>query len=119
LIRLEEERLEAEEKARIAKRPRHDTLNFKTLAEADQPQELSKLSETMKSVSQDAGPRRVGDPEAFNYAEEAKHQKAVKQLREQVEDLKVVSRAKVTTNRIYCAAYHPEVTKDLIFFGGS
>ncbi|KAF9564603.1 WD40 repeat-like protein [Agrocybe pediades] len=117
LIRLEEERLEAEEKARIAKRPRHDVLNFKTLAETDEPQELSKLSETMATVSQYEGPKRVGDPEAFNYREEAKHQKAVKELRAQVEGLKVVARAKVTTNRIYCAAYHPEVTKDLIFFG--
>lgn len=31
--------------------------------------------------------------------------------------MKVISRAKVTQDRIYCAAYHPEVTKDLIFFG--
>jgi hypothetical protein len=35
-----------------------------------------------------------------------------------VHDLKVVARAKVVTERIYCAAYHPEKTKDLIFFGG-
>lgn len=32
--------------------------------------------------------------------------------------LKVVSRAKVTQDRVYSAAYHPEITKDLIFFGG-
>jgi hypothetical protein len=32
--------------------------------------------------------------------------------------LKVVAQAKVTAVRIYSAAYHPEVSKDLIFFGG-
>jgi len=62
--------------------------------------------------------RRVGDPEAFNYEDDAKHRAAAKYLREKVENLKVVSRAKVTTNRVYCAVYHPEVTKDIVFFGG-
>lgn len=70
----------------------------------------------MQSVAQVS--RRVGNPEAFAYTEEAKHVAAVKELRDKVQNLKVVSRAKVTTNRVYCAAYHPEVTKDLIFFGG-
>ncbi|KAF8197453.1 WD40-repeat-containing domain protein [Pholiota molesta] len=109
------EQEEALERARIAKRPRHDTLNFHTLAETDSPQDVSELSATMQSVAQVS--RRVGNPEAFAYAEEAKHVAAVKELRDKVQNLKVVSRAKVTTNRVYCAAYHPEVTKDLIFFG--
>lgn len=30
-----------------------------------------------------------------------------------------MSRAKVTQDRIYSAAYHPEKSKDLIFFGGT
>jgi hypothetical protein len=110
-------RLEAEEKARIAKRPRHDVLNFKTLAETDEPQEISQLSRTMQNVAQTLG-RHVGDPEAFNFQDEAKHKTAVNYLREKLENLKVVSRAKVTTNRVYCAAYHPETTKDILFFGG-
>ncbi|KAF8964048.1 WD40-repeat-containing domain protein, partial [Flammula alnicola] len=117
LAKQAEERLLAEEAARIAKRPRHDTLNFHTLAETDSPQEVSKLSVTMQSVAQVTGGRRVGDPEAFTFAEDAKYKAAVKELREKVQHLRVVSRAKVTTNRVYCAAYHPEVTKDLIFFG--
>lgn len=114
--RLEEERKQAEEKARIAKRPRHNVLNFHTLAETDSPQDIAQLSTTMESVAQVS--RAVGDPEAFAFSEEAKHKSALKELRDKVENLKVVSRAKVTTNRIYCSAYHPEVTKDLLFFGG-
>jgi len=110
-------RLEAEEKARIAKRPRHDVLNFKTLSETDEPQKISRLSQTMENVAQTSC-RRVGDPEAFNFQDDAKHKTAVKYLREKLENLKVVSRAKVTTNRVYCAAYHPEITKDILFFGG-
>jgi len=33
--------------------------------------------------------------------------------------LKVVARAKVMQDRVYSAAYHPDPTKDLIFFGGA
>jgi hypothetical protein len=32
--------------------------------------------------------------------------------------MKVVARAKVTQDRVYSAAYHPDPTMDLIFFGG-
>lgn len=71
----------------------------------------------MEAVAQTSG-RRVGDPEAFNFEDDAKHRAAAKDLRDKVENLKVVSRAKVTTNRVYCAVYHPEVTKDIVFFGG-
>ncbi len=39
-------------------------------------------------------------------------------LRARLQNMKVVARAKVTQNRVYSAAYHPEPTKDLIFFGG-
>jgi hypothetical protein len=65
--------------------------------------------------------RRVPDPEAYAFNDEGSSQKeerAVTEIREKVQDLKVVARAKVVTERIYCAAYHPEKTKDLIFFGG-
>lgn len=113
----EEEKLLAQEQARAAKRPRHDVLNFKTLIETNEPQGLSNLSTTMDSITQFSGSRPSGNPEAFVFDDDRKHQSAVKELREQVQGLKVISRAKVTMNRIYCAAYHPEVSKDLIFFG--
>ena len=41
-----------------------------------------------------------------------------KALQRRMKGLKVVSRAKVTTDRIYSAAYHPDPSKDLVFFGG-
>jgi len=65
--------------------------------------------------------RRVPDPEAYAFNGEdssQKEERALTEIREKLHDLKVVARAKVVTERIYCAAYHPEKTKDLIFFGG-
>jgi hypothetical protein len=119
LAKEEEERLLVQEQARAAKRPRHDVLNFKTLVEANEPQEVSNLSTTMNSIVQFSASRRSENPEAFVFDNDGKHQSALKNLQEQMQDLKVISRAKVTMNRIYSAAYHPEVSKDLIFFGGS
>lgn len=63
-----------------------------------------------------AQPKRVGTVESISESREAKD---VQELRDKMQSLKVVSRAKVTQDRIYSAAYHPEVTKDLVFFGGS
>ena len=63
-------------------------------------------------------PRPVGSVDSFDYKEEKRHETEVAELREKMQGLKVVSRAKVTQDRIYSAAYHPEPTKDLIFFGG-
>lgn len=94
-------------------------MNFKTLSETDSPQDLSNLSTTMQNVKQCR--RRVPDPEAYAFNGEGSSQKeerALKEIRDKVHDLKVVARAKVVTERIYCAAYHPEKTKDLIFVGG-
>jgi len=118
-IRLEEEKLEAEEKARAAKRPRHDTLNFISLIENNDPQDMQVLTDTMKEIEQKKQPRRVQDPDAIAFDDEKKHTREVEALRKQLKELKVVARAKVTENRIYCAAYHPEPTKDLLFFGGT
>lgn len=112
-----EERLEAEERARVAKRPRHQNLHLATLAEEHEPEELSTLSTALQKVAQSAQPKRPGDPEAFTFDDD-KENPIVSELREKLQSLKIVSRAKVTQNRIYSAAYHPEVSKDLIFFGG-
>jgi hypothetical protein len=40
-------------------------------------------------------------------------------LRARFQNMKIVARAKVTQDRVYSAAYHPEPTKDLVFFGGA
>jgi hypothetical protein len=110
--------LEAEERARIAKRPRHHELDLSTLAEEEDVQELSSLSTALQTISQKAQPKRVGDSDGFNFDDIKKDEAAVAELREKLWGLKVVSRAKVTLDRVYSAAYHPDVTKDLIFFGG-
>ncbi|KAJ7219325.1 WD40-repeat-containing domain protein [Mycena pura] len=111
----EEEREEAEQMARLAKRPRHTELDLATLAEGEEAEDLASLSVAFQQVSQTSTHTR--DEDAFQSDEETEEDKLVAEIREKVEDLKIVSRAKVTQDRIYSAAYHPEVTKDLIFFG--
>ena len=66
-------------------------------------------------------PKRIANQDAFVFEDakdKDKDQAAVADLREKLESMKIVARAKVTQNRIYSAAYHPEISKDLIFFGG-
>lgn len=112
-----EERMEAEERARQAKRARHEDLQINALAEDEEERDIANLSAALQNVSQNR--RRVRDEDAFSSEDEAEEENLVTELRDKLQDLKVVSRAKVTQDRIYSAAYHPEVTKDLIFFGGS
>lgn len=107
-----EEALEAEEHARAAKRPRHQDLVLATLVEDAEPEHLSSLSEALNVAAQG---KRIGIIESKQESQEAKE---LKELRDKFQGLKVVSRAKVTQDRVYSAAYHPEITKDLIFFGG-
>ena len=56
---------------------------------------------------------------SFTYEDTEEEEREVAQLRKKLTKLKIVARAKVTMNRIYCAQYHPEKSKDLIFFGGN
>jgi hypothetical protein len=102
----------------MAKRPRHHDLDISTLAEEEDSQKLSALSSALHNVAQSSQPRRTGDPEAFTFDNDKSDEACVAELREKLQGLKVVSRAKVTQDRIYSAAYHPEITKDLICFGG-
>ena len=57
--------------------------------------------------------------ESFAYEDTDQEEREVAELRKKLTKLKIVARAKVTTNRVYCAQYHPEKSKDLIFFGGN
>ncbi|THH05759.1 hypothetical protein EW145_g4564 [Phellinidium pouzarii] len=114
-----EERLEAEERARQARKPRHQDLDLKSLSEtADMsPEELSALTMTLQTVAQKPQPRRTAEYDAFIFDDEVKEEQEVTRLKESLKKLKVASRAKVTQDRVYSAAYHPEKSKDLIFFG--
>ncbi|KAG6845324.1 hypothetical protein H0H87_010781 [Tephrocybe sp. NHM501043] len=120
LIRAQEaeERLAAEERARMASRPRRHDLELASLFSEEEAEEISSLRATLQDIAQKPNPRRVADTEAFTYDNDNKKQEShVTELRERLQSLKIVSRAKVTQDRVYSAAYHPEVSKDIIFFG--
>ena len=116
----EEERLAAEERTREAKKPRHGELDLETLAgqEEWEPGALSGLSSRLQSLLETRHPRRMADQDAFVSEKDRKEEAEVEALRQRFKDMKVVARAKVTQDRVYCAAYHPDPTMDLIFFGG-
>ncbi|KAH8116932.1 WD40 repeat-like protein [Phellopilus nigrolimitatus] len=115
----EEERFEQEERARQAKKPRHEDLDLSALAEAAEltPKEFSSLTATLQLVAREPQPRRIASRDAFVFDNDSKDKEEISRLKESLQNLKVVSRAKVTQERIYSAAYHPEKSKDLIFFG--
>ncbi|KAG1753431.1 WD40-repeat-containing domain protein [Suillus lakei] len=113
----EQERLEAEEKARLAKRPRHQELDLTTLGDELEESELSSLRSSLQAVTNVPLSKRAADADAFVFHEDRKNEAEVKELRKRLQQLRVVSRAKVTSFRVYSAAYHPEATKDLVFFG--
>jgi len=114
-----EERIEAEERARIAKRPRHDELDLKALLDDEDLDVVTSFSSELQSIAQNSRPINVPeDSDIFVYEDNKEDDRAVADLRKKLKGLKIVSRAKVTQDRVYSAAYHPEPTKDLIFFGG-
>ncbi|KAI0322216.1 WD40-repeat-containing domain protein [Amylostereum chailletii] len=115
----EEERLAEEERAREAKKPRHHELDISTLAdgEAWDARQLSSFMDLIQTLGSKRHTRRLPDQDAFVFEEDTKEEVEVAALRTRLQKLKVVARAKVTIDRVYSAAYHPEVTKDLIFFG--
>lgn len=87
------------------------------LLEDNEAQEVMALTSSLQVVTQNVNPRRVGDNKAHQYDED-NDEDAVKKLKKNFQKLKIVARAKVTGDRVYSSAYHPEVSKDLIFFGG-
>ncbi|KAK7467183.1 hypothetical protein VKT23_004241 [Stygiomarasmius scandens] len=113
-----EERIEAEERARIAKRPRHDELDLKALLDDEDLDVVASFSSELQSIAQNSRPINVPeDSDIFVYEDDKEDDRAIADLRKKLKGLKIVSRAKVTQDRVYSAAYHPEPTKDLIFFG--
>lgn len=74
------------------------------------------LEQILKTVNA----RRAAGKDAFTFDDDEDGEaKEVADLKKRLLKMKVVARAKVCKDRIYSAAYHPEVTKDLIFFGGA
>lgn len=114
--------MEAEERARQARRPRHDDLELSTLLEPSEPSEEDKssLRTTLNELVQKSYCRRIADRNDFTFEEDDRdrEKEEVQDLRTRLQDMVVVSRAKVTQDRVYSSAFHPEKSKDIIFFGG-
>jgi hypothetical protein len=105
---------------RKAKKPRHGVLDLEMLAEQEEwePGALTGLRSKFQSLLQAQHPRRSSSQDAFVFEKDKEEAAEVAALRERFQNMKVVARAKVTQNRVYSAAYHPDPTADLIFFGG-
>lgn len=88
-----------------------------TLQEDDNDNNIESLT-TQWSEQVSKLDRKVGDSSAFAYEDDRRHEREVEELRQKLQKLKVVSRAKVTNSRIYSSAYHPDPAKDIVFFGG-
>lgn len=116
--REEEERLEAAEREREAKRPRHHKLDLDTMGDDLTSEDLSALRSTFQVLLQTPRPKGVGGDDVLDFDDDKQEKAEVKDLKEKFGKLKIVARAKVTQDRVYSAAYHPEPTKDLILFGG-
>ncbi len=113
-----EARLEAEERARIAKLPRHQDLELSVLLGEEGLPEIDNLTSAFSSLTHNSHPRRTGGTEAYVFQDDKKDKAAAEELRTRLKSMKIFSRAKVTQDRVYSCAYHPEPTKDIIFFGG-
>lgn len=104
---------------RVARLPRHQKLDLETLGVGEQtPEENAELRASLNKLSYQ---REFFEPGSMSdaYFEEKLVNSALEELRQELKEMVVVSRAKVTQNRIYSATYHGDRTKDLIFFGGS
>jgi hypothetical protein len=119
--RAEEERQEALELERAAKRPRHHDLDLVTLGEDElTPEEIESLRDLFGDSTlsvDDSFPRSQAKPRKSQRDDDSKPDVGISALRKQLSPMVIRSRAKVTQDRVYSMAYHPEVTKDLIFVG--
>lgn len=128
----EEERLEALEAERAMKRPRHHDLDLNALAQDDlTSEEMEALrslfggpTNAISSPSKKASSSPTKSPAKSKTKQrddddddDKKVDAGISALRKELSPMVVRSRAKVTQDRIYSMAYHPEVTKDLVFCG--
>lgn len=115
---MEEERLEAEELTRRAREPRHGELEIYSLMPDSEENAIQALANTLKSVSEGSFPRRIPVAKTYEFSNTDEEKAEVAALKKKFKTMKIVSHNKLTKERIYSSAYHPEKSKDLIFFGG-
>ena len=113
----EEERFEAEERARRARQPRHEELDIPTLMPDSEEHEIDELASTLGSISKSSYASRISN-KLYVFSNTSEEKAEVDNLKKRLKDMKIVSQNKLTSDRIYSSAYHPEKSKDLIFFGG-
>lgn len=109
-----EERLEEESRQRLARLPRHYDLELEDVAINDDNDDKSCLRQMLKDLAGTEHPRRVGG--SIEQEERIRDERALEELREELEGLVVRGRAKVTDNRIYSMAYHPDPVRTFSFF---
>lgn len=103
----QEERLEREAQERAAKRPRHQNLDLSTLADELSAQELMSLTATLEGSARTTQ-SQGSEASVFDDVDPEGEASQVTELKAQFENLKIVSRAKVTDDRVYSSLYHPE-----------
>ncbi|KAG8217962.1 WD40-repeat-containing domain protein [Butyriboletus roseoflavus] len=115
----EEELVLAEEQAHSAKHPRAQDLDLTVLTSAEElgDEEMSALRGSLQAITNNSIPKGIGNVDAWVYENDKRGEREAEELSKRLRKMKVVSRAKVTQDRVYSAVYHPEPTKDLIFFG--
>ncbi|KAG8924185.1 hypothetical protein FRC00_005404 [Tulasnella sp. 408] len=113
---LEREREEELKRARLAKLPRHHDLDLQTLSGDASTGEIESLRSSFTSLLSTKYSREVGSG-TTSRDDELKSDEKLEEVRGVAKQAKIRSRAKVTQERIYCMAYHPTTSKDLVFFG--
>lgn len=102
----------------MTRQPRHNDLDLEILLGDIKSETREQINETFQTVCREPQPKRVGGFDSFVYDEEEREAAELKELKKKLSNLQIVSSAKITKERIYSSAYHPELTKDLLFFGG-
>lgn len=103
--KIEKDKQEAAERAYLARQPRHDELTLEVLLGSKSvDEERAELMVELSNLCTSRHPRAIAEPRDFD--DTADKQK--KALKEEFSKMKVVSRAKVTQDRIYSMAYHPD-----------
>jgi len=106
-----EERFQRQEEERAAKRPRHQDLDLSTLGDNMSTDELADLTATLGNRGRITSRREV--ERGCNLDDADEEASRVAELKQQFAKMKIVSRAKVTQDRVYCALYHPEQVTSL------
>ena len=106
--REEQDRLDALALAIKAKEPRHQDLNLQEVLEAQDDEEDNEKSRALLLVQLEELCRQPYPCATGRDSDKEKGSVEKENVKNQLDGMKIVSRAKVTGDRIYSMAYHPE-----------